>query len=174
MSIDIKKLLYSYVKLQVSLANIKESIKREQAKRQYPSCTPAYNDDIKGRGGLPVSQTERFALLNVELDDTTQYLRWDQEEHEYVIGLVETAYKTLSERQQLLIRLTYFEDRGPVDASRQMNIGESRYYHLHRLAMDGIDQCLNGSNIFINRLIPTKNNIKRNRKTGVLAELSMI
>lgn len=169
MSIDIKRLLYSYHKLQVGLANIQESIRREQRKREYPSCTPMYSDDIKGKGGLPNSQTERFALFNVEIDDKTQYLQWDAEEHEYVIRLIESAFKTLSERQQHLIRLAYFEEREPKYIADTMHISLSRYYHLHLNAMSGIEQCLNGGNIFMNRLIPTKKQQKSSKNKGILA-----
>lgn len=172
MSIDVKKLLYSYHKLQVGLANIKESIRRSHQSKQYPSCTPAYNDDIKAQGGLPISQTERFALFNVDIDHSTMWLKWDAEEHEYAISLIRTAVETLSERQQQLIKLAYFEEREPIQIAQMMNIGLSRYYHLHGIAMNGIEQCLNGGNIFTNRLIPTKNNKKRNKNTGILAKIS--
>ncbi|KRE33283.1 hypothetical protein [Paenibacillus sp. Soil724D2] len=171
MSIDIKKLLYSYHKLQVGLANIKESIRREQLKRQYPSCTPAYNDDIKGRGGLAVSQTERFALLNVELDDNTRFMQWDAEEHEYVIRLIESALATLNEKQQQLIKLAYFEGREPIQAHGMMNISLSHYYHVHTTALNGIVQCLNGGNVFMNRLIPTRKQGKMSKKQGNMAVL---
>lgn len=171
MSIDIKRLLYSYHKLQVSLSNIKESIKREQSKRQYPSCTPRYSDDIQGKGGLVSSQTERFALFNVELDDNTQYLVWDAEEHEYVIRLIESAFKTLSERQQQLIRMAYFEEKEPKFIADEMHISLSRYYHYHSVALNGIEQCLNGGKIFKNRLIPTKNQQVSRKNTGNTAVL---
>lgn len=174
MSIDVKKLLYSFKKLQVSLANIQESIKREQSKREYPSCVAGYSDDIRGIGGLPSSQTERYALFNVELDDNVQYLKWDQEEHEYVVGLIESAFKTLPLRQQQLIRLAYFDG---VEADRvawDMGISLSRFYHYQSLALNGIDQCLNGGKIFANRLIPMKNNKNRSKNSGVLNELSML
>lgn len=170
--IDVKKLLYKYQKLQVGLANIRESINRINRQKQYPSCTPAYNDDIKGRGGLPISQTERFALFNVDIDHNTQWLKWDAEEHEYAISLIRTAVETLSERQQQLIKLAYFEDREPVQIAQIMNISLSRYYHLHGIAMSGIEQCFNNGNIFVNRLIPTKNNKKSNKNTGILAKIS--
>lgn len=171
MGIDIKRLLYSYQKLQVSLQNIRESIKREQSKRQYPSCTPRYSDDIQGKGGLVSSQTERFALFNVELDDNTQYMQWDAEEHEYAIRLIESAFKTLSERQQQLIRMTYFEEREPKYIADTMHVSLSRFYHLHMNAMSGIEQCLNSGNIFMNRLIPTKKQQKSSRNSGILAVL---
>jgi hypothetical protein len=172
MSIDVKKLLYKYQKLQVGLANIRESINRINRQKQYPSCTPAYNDDIKARGGLPISQTERFALFNVEVDDRTQLLEWDAEEHIYALTLIRTAMETLSARQQELIKLSYFEEKEPQTVANTMNISLSRYYHLHGIAMSGIEQCFNNGNIFVNRLIPTKNNKKRNKNTRILAKIS--
>lgn len=174
MSIDIKRLLYSYKKLKVSLTNIKSSIEREQSNRQYPSCTPGYNDDIKGRGGLPMSQTERFALLNVELDNTIQILKWDQEEHEYVVGLIESALGTLSSKQQQLIRLHYFEDREHVNVALDMGAKMTQYYHWHKLSIDGIEQCLNGGHIFKNRLIPTRKKDRTCKKSGVLELTGML
>lgn len=161
MSVDIKRLLYSYMKLQVSLQNIRDSIKREQSKREYPSCTPGYSTDIRGKGGLPTSQTERFALFNVELDDNTQTMQWDAEEHEYVIKLIESALQTLPVRQQQLVRLSYFEGKDSDYVAYEMNVSMSRYYHLNKLAMDGVESCLNGGKIFRNRLIPTKATKKR-------------
>jgi hypothetical protein len=171
-SIDVKRFLYSYPKLQVGLTNIRESINRINRQKQYPSCTPAYNNDIKGRGGLPISQTERFAILNVEVDDRTQLLEWDAEEHNYALTLIRTAMETLSERQRQLVKLTYFEEREPQAIATDMHISLSRYYHLHGIAISGIEQCFNNGNIFVNRLIPTKNNKKRNKNTGILAKIS--
>lgn len=173
MTIDVKRLLYSFKKLQVSLSNINDSIKREQSKRQYPSCTPRYSDDIQGKGGLVSSQTERFALFNVELDMNTQQLIWDAEEHEYVIKLIESALLSLSERERQLIKLAYFEGREPIQAHPMMNISLSHYYHIHSTAINGINQCLNGGNVFMNRFIPTKKGKKR-EKSGVLASISML
>jgi hypothetical protein len=165
--IDVKKLLYKYHKLQVGLANIRESMSR--LNKQYPGCTPGYNDDIKGRGGLPMSQTERFGIFNLEVHERTQMLEWDAEEHLYAISLVRTALETLSAREQELIKLSYFESREPVSVANNMNISLSRYYHLHLTAMSGIEQCFNEGNIFTNRLIPTKNNKKRNKNTRIYA-----
>jgi len=61
--IDIKKLLYDYRKNEVKLTNIQTSLSRTTF--EYPSCVPRYSTDIQGIGGLPHSQTERFALHNV-------------------------------------------------------------------------------------------------------------
>lgn len=174
MSIDVKRLLYSYPKLQVSLQNIRDSIKREQSNKQYPSCTPRYSDDIQGKGGLVSSQTERFALLNVELDETIQYLLWDQEEHEYVLGLIESALGTLNDKQQQLIRLHYFKAREHVNVAMEMNNARmTQYYHWHKTAIDGIEQCLNSGRVFKNRLIPTKK-VRNCKKNGVLTGIGML
>lgn len=170
MNIDVKKLLYKYPKLKVALANIRES--QSRLNKHYPSCTPGYNDDIKGRGGLPMSQTERFAILNVETSDQHYQLDLDSEEYVYAISLITTAMETLSERQRELIKQSYFEERDPVMVALSMHIGMSRFYHLHKLAIDGIDQCLNGGNIFMNRLIPTKNNKSSNKNSRIYAKIS--
>lgn len=170
MNIDVKKLLYKYPKLKVALMNIRES--QSRLNKHYPSCTPGYNDDIKGRGGLPMSQTERFAILNVETADQHYWLDLDAEEYVYVIQLITTALETLSERQRELIKQSYFEEREPGIVASNMHIGMSRYYHLHKIAIDGIDQCLNSGNIFMNRLIPTKNNKSSNKNSRIYAKIS--
>lgn len=163
MSIDIKRLLYSYHKLQVGLTNIKESIMREQNKRLYPSCTATYSDDIQGRGGLPSSQTERYALFNVDLDDKVERLVNSMNQYEYAVTLIRTALETLSEREQELIRVTYFEGHEPNTAHVKMHISLSHYYHLHKTAMDGIAICLNVGHVHSNHLIPMKK-LKRQQK----------
>jgi DNA-directed RNA polymerase specialized sigma24 family protein len=170
MNIDVKKLLYNYPKFKVALMNIRES--QSRLNKQYPSCTPGYNDDRKGQGGFPISQTERFAILNVETSDQHYQLELDSEEYVYAIQLITTALETLSERQRELVKQSYFEEREPVIVANNMHIGMSRYYHLHKIAMDGIEQCLNSGNIFMNRLIPRKNNKSSNKNTRIYAKIS--
>lgn len=164
MAIDIKRLLYSYHKLQAGLVNIQESIMREQARRLYPSCTAAYSDDIQGKGGLVNSQTERYALFNVELDDKLERLTNKKNEYEYVVSLITRTVSTLSEREQDLIKRTYFEGGEPKQVFPKMHISLSHYYHIHSTAMNGIEQCLNGGDLHMNSLIPEK----KERKQQVL------
>lgn len=171
MNIDVKKLLYKYPKLKVALTNIRESQVRNTKQTQRPKMTAGYNDDIQGKGGLPSSTTERMALFNTELFDQNYWLELDAEEYVYVIQLVTTALETLSERQRELIKLAYFEEREPVIISGLLHVSLSRYYHLHKLAIDGVEQCLNSGNIFMNRLIPTKNNKSSNKNTRIYAEV---
>lgn len=168
MSIDIKRLLYSYHKLQVGLANVKESIMREQSRRLYPSCTAGYSDDIQGKGGLPSSQTERYAIFNVDLDDKVERLTQRMNEYEYAITLIKTSLESLSDREQELIRLTYFEGIEPNVAHLRMHISLSRYYHVHKTAIDGISICLNVGDVHINHLIPMKKQRKNNKKARIL------
>jgi DNA-directed RNA polymerase specialized sigma24 family protein len=172
MNIDVKKLLYNYPKLKVALMNIRESQNRLNKQIQRPKCTAGYNDDVQGKGGLPSSTTERMALFNVELYDQHYWLDLDAEEYVYAIQLVTTALETLSERQRELIKLSYFEEREPIIVSDKLHIGLSRFYHLHKIAIDGIEQCLNSGNIFMNRLIPTKNNKSSNKNTRIYAKIS--
>jgi len=165
MSIDVKKLLYKYPKLVVALSNINGSMNRLH--KQYPSCTPRYSDEIQGRGGIPHSQTEIYALHNViDIEEQRQQLEWDAEEHQYVINLVKTAIDTLDERQKEIIKLCYFEGREPIAASLMMNLSLSRFYHLHSITLTGFEECLNNGNIFMNRLIPTKTKQKERKKSG--------
>ena len=169
MNIDVKKLLYKYHKLEVGLSNVRKSMILTLNKNQYPSCTPRYSDDIQGKGGYPVSQTERFAILNVELSDDYQRLLRDEEEHVYSLQLILTAMQTLNGIQREIIKRTYFEDTKPVKVSQDMHISQSYYYHLHGIAITGIEDCLNGGSIFVNRLIPTKkdkNNKNHSKNTG--------
>lgn len=155
-TVDIKRLLYSFKKLQVSLSNIQESIRREQSKRLYPSCTAGYSDDIQGKGGLVSSQTERYAIFNLELGDKLERLQHNMSEHEYVISLIRTAVETLSERERELVRLTYFEGKTPTSTQIDMHLSQSHFYHILSTAMKGIEQCLNDGELYINHLIPMK------------------
>ncbi|PZD95222.1 hypothetical protein DNH61_11725 [Paenibacillus sambharensis] len=174
--IDVKRLLYGHTKLIAALANIHRSIAQVNKKRRYPGCTQQYNDDVRGIGGLPVSQTERFALDNVmNVDEERQQYEWDAEEHEYVIGLVKSALEALDDRQRECIKLCYFQGREPVAASMMMNLSLSHFYHVHRTAIADIEKCLNDGNIFMNRLIPVKKPQKRNknaRKRTAISEVS--
>jgi DNA-directed RNA polymerase specialized sigma24 family protein len=163
-TIDVKKLLYKYPKLLVAQNNIVNSINR--LSKQYPSCTPVYSDDIRGRGGLPFSQTEALALFNVvDITEKRQELEWDHEEYSYVINLIRSAMETLNVRQKELIELWYFKDKEPAAVANDMGVSISRLYHMHSIALTGVEQCLNSGNIFLNRLIPTKSNKKRNKNT---------
>lgn len=161
MSIDIKRLLYSYMKLQAGLTNIQESIRREQDKRLYPSCTATYSDDIQPKGGLVSSQTERYALFNVELDDKLERLRHNASEYQYVITLIRTSVEALSERERQLVSKAYYEGKTPATTQEEMYISQSHYYHLHSMAMNGIERCLNGGDLYINSLIPMKKEKKQ-------------
>jgi len=172
MNIDVKKLLYKYPKLKVALTNIRESQIRNTKQTQRPKMTAGYNDDIQAKGGLPSSTTERMALFNAELFDQNYWLELDAEEYVYVIQLITTALETLSERQRELIKLAYFDEKEPLFVALAMNISLSRFYHLHKIAIDGIEQCLNSGNIFMNRLIPTKNNKSSNKNTRILQRIS--
>jgi DNA-directed RNA polymerase specialized sigma24 family protein len=163
-SIDVKKLLYKYPKLLVAQNNIVNSINR--LSKQYPSCTPRYSDDIQGRGGLPHSQTEALAFFNVvDIAEKRQELEWDHEEYNYVINLIRSAMDTLNGRQKELIELWYFKDKEPASVANDMGVSLSRLYHMHSIALTGVEQCLNSGNIFLNRLIPTKSNKNSNKKT---------
>lgn len=141
---------------------------REQARRLYPSCTAGYSDDIQGKGGLVSSQTERFALFNIDLDDKVETLKRSMEQYEYAVTLVRTALETLSDREQELIRVAYFEGLEPTAAHVKMHISLSHFYHLQRTALNGIEICLNVGNIHNNHLIPTKR-MKKQQKIKNLA-----
>jgi hypothetical protein len=172
MNIDVKKLLYKYPKLKVALANIRESQSRLTKQTQMPKCTAGYGENMQGKGGLPSSTTERMALFNVELHDQHYQLEIDSEEYVYAIQLITSALETLSDRQVQLIKYSYFDEREPIIVSDLMHISLSRFYHLHKIAIDGIEQCLNSGNIFMNRLIPTKNNKSSNKNTRIYAMIS--
>jgi hypothetical protein len=172
--IDVKRLLYDHPKMTVALANIHKSVQRININRQYSSGVQRISDDIRGRGGLPHSQTEMYALINiVEVEEKRQQLEWDAEEHEYVIGLVKSALEGLNDRERECLRISYFEGREPVAASMLMNLSLSHFYHVHRTAISGVEKCLNGGNIFMNRLIPVKQQ-KRNKNARIRAPISVI
>jgi DNA-directed RNA polymerase specialized sigma24 family protein len=152
--IDIKRLLYKYRKNEVKLSNIQSSLTKFIP--EYPSCTPAYNDDIKPRGGLPQSQTERFALHNVMKDnDRRERLIDNQRYAEEAISLVRNAVGTLNQIQRDLIDFRYFQDRTPEIVATMLNMSVHNFWKLHKIAYEGIEECLNfgeiecGNNPFI-------------------------
>jgi DNA-directed RNA polymerase specialized sigma24 family protein len=156
-TIDIKKLLYDYRKNEVKLSNIQASLSRTTY--EYPSCTPAYNDDIKPRGGLPQSQTERFALHNVmEVGDKRDKLMRDAKHVEEALTLVRNAIATLNQKQRDLIDLRYFQDRQPAAVAPLIEVSVDHYWKLHKIAYEGIEKCLNGGEIEVgnNPFIPKK------------------
>jgi DNA-directed RNA polymerase specialized sigma24 family protein len=155
--IDIKRLLYDYRKNEVKLSNIQASLNKTV--NEYPSCTPGYNDDIKGRGGLPMSQTERFALYNVmEIGDKREKLLRDAENVKEALTLVRNAIGTLNQKQRDLIDLRYFQDRQPAAVAPLIEVSVDHYWKLHKIAYEGIEKCLNGGEIECgnNPFIPKK------------------
>jgi DNA-directed RNA polymerase specialized sigma24 family protein len=156
-TIDIKRLLYDYRKNEVKLINIQTSLSRTTF--EYPSCTPAYNNDRKAQGGLPQSQTERFALYNVmEIGDKREKLQRDAKNVEEALNLVRNAVATLNQKQRDLIDLRYFQDRQPAAVAPLIDVTVDHYWKLHKIAYEGISKCLNGGEIECgnNPFIPRK------------------
>jgi hypothetical protein len=142
MNIDVKKLLYKYRKNEVKLSNIQSSLTKMTA--EYPSCTPGYNDDIKPRGGFPISQTENFALRNIMEEGDRRYkLIINQRHAEEAIGLVRSAVNTLNQQQRDLIDFRYFQDRAPEIVANMLNMSIHNFWKLHKIAYEGIEECLN-------------------------------
>lgn len=165
MTIDIKRLLYDYRKNEVKLINIQTSLSRTTF--EYPSCTPGYNDDIKGRGGLPQSQTERFALYNVmEIGEKREKLMRDAKHVEEALTLVRNAVNTLNQKQRDLIDLRYFQDRQPAAVAPLINVSLDHYWKLHKIAYEGVEKCLNGGEIECghNPFIPKKKEKQQNNQ----------
>lgn len=155
--IDVKKLLYKFRKNEVKMVNLQNSIGKLQ--NQYPSCVQRISDDIRGSGGLPNSQTERFALLNVmEKEEKRDKLTQDLRNCEEAVNLVRNAMNTLNQRQQDLIRFRYFEDREPQAVANMLNVTINQFWKLHKIAYEGIEECLNNGDIVTedNPCIPMK------------------
>jgi hypothetical protein len=107
------------------------------------------NQWIHGQGGSPNSQPEAAAIKEVEYTERALYLKQYIRDLDIIINAINQARSTLTEAQQLLIKLRYFERRevndvvealGLLSPSKDLNI--KKYYQLHSEAMEDLSICL--------------------------------
>lgn len=147
--LDVRKMLYSYKKLEVGLANIERSIAHLQAVREYPSGVASYSDMPKGSG--TTSTTERFAIKNIteqELaDQRLENLLRDKEAYEEAIHLIRSALSTLTNEESEVIRLRYFQGYRMRKVASVLERSERLVHYVHTNALQAIGQCLNGGKL---------------------------
>lgn len=147
--LDIKKLLYSYKKLEVGLENINRSLQHLQVNKEYPSGVASYSDMPKGSGIS--NTTERFAIRNIteqeQTDQKKAQLLADREAYEETIQVIRTALQTLSEQEAQLIRLRYFQGHKMSRVAMILECSDRQATFLHYQSLQAINQCLNGGNL---------------------------
>lgn len=147
--LDIKKLLYSYKKLEVGLENINRSLNHLHVVKEYPSGVASYSDMPKGSG--TVSTTERLAIRNVqeevETEEKRKKLLSDKEAYEETIQIIRTALQTLSEQEAQLIRLRYFQGHKMSRVAMILECSDRQATFLHYQSLQAIHQCLNNGNL---------------------------
>lgn len=143
--LDVRKMLYSYKKLEVGLANIERSIQHLQAVREYPAGVASYSDMPKGSGTS--SSTERFALKNIQeqerTDERLESLLRDREAYEESLHLIRSALSTLSPEESEVIRLRYFEGYRMKKVAMFIDRSERLAFYIHNNAINSVHQCLN-------------------------------
>ena len=147
--LDIKKMLYSYRKLEVGLENINRSLQQLQVIKEYPAGVASYSDMPKGSGTS--NSTERFAIRNiqeeVEHDEKKKHLLADKEAYEEVIQIIRTAMQTLTQQEAQLIRLRYFQGYRMSKVALMMECSDRQATYLHNQSLQAFSQCLNGGNL---------------------------
>lgn len=159
--IDVKKMMYRYYTYVEGERNAIRSRDRVNAARSYPSCIASYSGEIMGRGGIPSSSTERFALANAEAEQKEGADHYETLARAYreVIEVIEGAVNTLDKIQQELIREKYFNGRDVEMTANMIGVGIRAFWTHHKNAMESLETCLNGGDIFFTKasLVPQKN-----------------
>lgn len=147
--LDVRKMLYSFKKLEVGLQNIERSIQNLQAVREYPAGVSSYSDMPKGSGTS--STTERFALKNIQEQEQTEkrldMLLKDKEAYEETIQLIRSGLTTLSPEELEVVTLRYFQGYRMSKVALVMGLGPRWVSFHHANAIKSIEQCLNGGKL---------------------------
>lgn len=162
--LDIKKLLYSYKKLEVGLENINRSLQQLQVIKEYPAGVASYSDMPKGSGTS--NSTERFAIRNIQeefdQEEKRKHLLADKEAYEEAIQIIRTALQTLTQQEAQLIRLRYFQGYRMSKVAMMLECSDRQATYLHYTSLQAINQCLNNGNLdlklkwFIKKESPAK------------------
>lgn len=70
----------------------------------------------------------------------------DRVEHDNLVDLIKSVLETLSEREQLVIQLYYFEELNLKEISQILNITESRISQIHKVVLKKIRSSLGDEN----------------------------
>lgn len=147
--LDVRKMLYSYKKLEVGLQNIERSIKHLEAIKEYPSGVASYSDMPKGSSNT--STTERYALKNIQEEQLNELrikqLLIDREAYEEAIQLIRSALSTLNQDESEVIRLCYFQGMKIKKIAVMLDRSERIVFYIHSNAIKSIEQCLNGGKL---------------------------
>lgn len=147
--LDVRKMLYSYKKLEVGLQNIERSIAHLHTVKEFPSCVASYSDMPKGSGNT--SSTERYAIKNIQEQDLTEKrlegLTRDKEAYEESIQLIRSALSTLTTEESEVIRLRYFQGYRMRKVASVLERSERLVHYVHTNALQAIGQCLNGGKL---------------------------
>lgn len=147
--LDVRKMLYSYKKLEVGLQNIERSLQHIQALKEFPSGVASYSDMPKASGIS--STTERFAIKNIDeetlCDLRKEQLLKDREAYEESLQLIRSALSTLTQDENEIIRLRYFQGYRMSKVALVMGNGSRWTTYHHANAIRSIEQCMNGGNL---------------------------
>jgi DNA-directed RNA polymerase specialized sigma subunit len=136
---DIKRLLYKLPKMKEALKNARIAIiTLESREKRY-----RVDENWYIRGSLPSNAVERDYILEEDILGKIEHLKWVMKEFEIIIDAIERAASTLSEEQQELAKLRYFEGRTVVDICHRMNATERQYHYMHRIMIEDITACIN-------------------------------
>lgn len=149
--LDVRKMLYSYKKLEVGLQNIERSIKHLEVIREYPSGVASYSDMPKGSG--TTSTTERYAIKNIneqeQTDKRLESLMKDKEAYEEAIQLIRSALSTLTAEQFEYVQFRYFQGMRQVTVSHIMRQTCRTLSRIDQQVIEAINACWNKGNLEI-------------------------
>lgn len=147
--LDVRKMLYSYRKLEVGLENINRSLQHLQVSKEYPAGVASYSDMPKGSGTS--STTEKFAIRNISEEQLHEMrlkqLHLDKEAYEESLHLIRSALSTLTNEESELIRLRYFQGYRMSKVAMLLQRSDRYATHVHSTAIAAVEQCLNGGRL---------------------------
>jgi DNA-directed RNA polymerase specialized sigma subunit len=133
---------------------------------------------IHGKGGLPFSSTERFALINLHSEESAKadphWMEFDDRANGFreIIETIERAVNSLDETHQYLVYETYFNKKPIHYVLDKLNISPATYWRYHKIIMESLDVSFNKGNMVFTMMdvVPLKND----RKVIVNKRKSMI
>ncbi|CAB4128333.1 RNA polymerase sigma-70 region 4 [uncultured Caudovirales phage] len=147
--LDVRKMLYSYKKLEVGLANIERSLQNLASIREYPAGVASYSDMPKASGIS--NTTERYAFKNINEQEETEQkrikLEKDLEAYSESLNLIRSALQTLTPEESEVIRLRYFQGYRMTKVAICLDRSQRHITFVHSIAIQSIEQCLNGGRL---------------------------
>lgn len=137
--VDIKKLLYKTKQMEQARHNALIAIQTlEQREQRMGNDVNWY---IRGSGhSNPVMS--RYLMLEDSLERIAR-LVWIVEELNIIIDAISRAHMTLNDEQRELIKLRYFDDEPVISVCMKMHMKETKYHHMHKIALKAMEACLN-------------------------------